>query len=238
MTAAELVVSSLVTIDSLYRHRWDAAKLGQLSQSSMLKHLRSEGFSGSVYTFPTGHVLSMHAPPCQPLAVSAGCSSAHALSIAGCEFGDHTHACDKRDAILSGKFLFRMGGEEVRDALVSLHTSCMGSWWRHVGADRVASWRYAGCTCWQDALCKSPRRPMFIRRWQRHLNPPDGLRGRRRGQALCSHRDLDFSCSGLQQLAMLCCAYILRSNKLETRVVVAVLHCELLAVVYKCVLTL
>ena len=31
----------------------------------------------------------------------------------GTVFGDHVHACQKKDAILSGKFLFRMGKEEV-----------------------------------------------------------------------------------------------------------------------------
>lgn len=53
----------------------------------MCKHLQSQGFSTTTYTFPTG-----------------------------CVFGDHSHSCDKRDAILSGKFLFRMRGEEVRPA--------------------------------------------------------------------------------------------------------------------------
>ena len=56
--------------------RWDTETMGKLSNSSMLKQLQSQGFSGSVYTFPTG-----------------------------CEFGDHTHGCDKRDAILSGMSL-------------------------------------------------------------------------------------------------------------------------------------
>ena len=45
---------------------------------------------------------------------------------AGCEFGDHTHSCDKRDAILSGKFFFRMGGEEVRSWTQSCTTSQHG----------------------------------------------------------------------------------------------------------------
>ena len=39
---------------ALSLHKWDAASQGPLSTSSMLQHLREQGFSGSVYTFPTG----------------------------------------------------------------------------------------------------------------------------------------------------------------------------------------
>lgn len=50
----------------------------------MLRKLQKEGYDTTVYTFGPGTV-----------------------------FGDHSHSVDKKDAILGGKFLFRMGGEEV-----------------------------------------------------------------------------------------------------------------------------
>lgn len=50
----------------------------------MLKKLQSEGYDTTVYTFGPGTT-----------------------------FGDHSHSVDKKDAILGGQFLFRMGGEEV-----------------------------------------------------------------------------------------------------------------------------
>ncbi len=50
----------------------------------MLEKLRGEGYDTTVYTFGPGTV-----------------------------FGDHSHPCSKKDAILGGRFLFRMGGEEV-----------------------------------------------------------------------------------------------------------------------------
>ncbi|KAK9812419.1 hypothetical protein WJX73_009284 [Symbiochloris irregularis] len=64
--------------------RWDTAKKGKFESSKLLQQLRDEGYSCSTYTFP-----------------------------AGCSFGDHSHAQDKKDAILAGEFLFRMDGEEV-----------------------------------------------------------------------------------------------------------------------------
>ena len=51
----------------------------------MLNKLQSEGYDTTVYTFG-----------------------------AGTKFGDHSHSVDKKDAILGGRVLFRMGGEEVR----------------------------------------------------------------------------------------------------------------------------
>ena len=64
--------------------RWDEAKLGPFSRQKMLEKLQCEGYQTTVYTFGTGTV-----------------------------FGDHSHSVSKKDAILGGRFLFRMGGEEV-----------------------------------------------------------------------------------------------------------------------------
>ena len=50
----------------------------------MLEKLDREGYQTTVYTFGPGTV-----------------------------FGDHSHSVSKKDAILGGRFLFRMGGEEV-----------------------------------------------------------------------------------------------------------------------------
>jgi quercetin dioxygenase-like cupin family protein len=51
----------------------------------MLKKLHDEGYETIMYTFPPGTT-----------------------------FGDHSHSVSKKDSILSGRFLFRMHGEEVR----------------------------------------------------------------------------------------------------------------------------
>ncbi|KAK9840868.1 hypothetical protein WJX84_009081 [Apatococcus fuscideae] len=64
--------------------KWDAAKDGKLSRSSMTQRLAKEGFRATSYTFGPGSV-----------------------------FPDHSHGCDKKDAIISGRFMFRAEGEEV-----------------------------------------------------------------------------------------------------------------------------
>ncbi|CAK0783575.1 hypothetical protein CVIRNUC_006774 [Coccomyxa viridis] len=69
---------------SLNIERWDEAKLGPFSRQKMLEKLQCEGYQTTVYTFGPGTV-----------------------------FGDHSHSVSKKDAILGGRFLFRMGGEEV-----------------------------------------------------------------------------------------------------------------------------
>ena len=69
----------------LRARRWDSMNLGKLSRQAMLSKLQKEGYDTTVYTFGPGTV-----------------------------FGDHSHSVNKKDAILSGRFLFRMGGEEVR----------------------------------------------------------------------------------------------------------------------------
>ncbi len=56
----------------------------------MLDKLQREGYNTTVYTFGPGT-----------------------------SFGDHSHPVDKKDAILGGRFLFRMGGDEVRLGLMS-----------------------------------------------------------------------------------------------------------------------
>jgi len=56
----------------------------------MLEKLNGEGYDTTVYTFGPGTV-----------------------------FGDHSHSVSKKDAILGGRFLFRMAGEEVWHLLSS-----------------------------------------------------------------------------------------------------------------------
>ena len=56
----------------------------------MLEKLNGEGYDTTVYTFGPGTV-----------------------------FGDHSHSVSKKDAILGGRFLFRMAGEEVWQSLSS-----------------------------------------------------------------------------------------------------------------------
>ena len=56
----------------------------------MLEKLNGEGYDTTVYTFGPGTV-----------------------------FGDHSHSVCKKDAILGGRFLFRMAGEEVWQSLSS-----------------------------------------------------------------------------------------------------------------------
>ncbi|CAL8464281.1 g3816 [Coccomyxa elongata] len=69
---------------SLTVEKWDSGAYGELSKPAMLRKLQDEGYDTTVYTFGPGTV-----------------------------FGEHSHSMDKKDAILGGKFLFRMGGDEV-----------------------------------------------------------------------------------------------------------------------------
>ncbi|KAL3136325.1 hypothetical protein ABBQ38_005589 [Trebouxia sp. C0009 RCD-2024] len=62
---------------ALQVQRWNAEKDGQLSTKTMLKRLKDEGYSGSIYQFPPGT-----------------------------HFGYHTHSCDKKDSIITGRFRF------------------------------------------------------------------------------------------------------------------------------------
>ncbi|KAL0019865.1 hypothetical protein WJX79_003447 [Trebouxia sp. C0005] len=62
---------------ALQVERWDSQKHGKLSSKTMLKRLRDEGYSGSTYQLPPG----THFPP-------------------------HTHDCDKKDSIITGRFKF------------------------------------------------------------------------------------------------------------------------------------
>lgn len=65
-------------------YRWDERAKGPATRDKILGQLRKEGYNYTTYTFGPGTV-----------------------------FGDHSHGCDKKDSIISGKFFFRMGGEEV-----------------------------------------------------------------------------------------------------------------------------
>ena len=64
----------------------------------MLEKLKSEGYDTTVYTFGPGTV-----------------------------FGSHSHSVSKKDAILEGRFLFRMDGQEVWHQLerTGLTKSCL-----------------------------------------------------------------------------------------------------------------
>ncbi|PAA46925.1 hypothetical protein BOX15_Mlig020256g1, partial [Macrostomum lignano] len=76
--------SVMTSSRSLNVFKWDASSDGPLSSEAMQRKLRSLGYSSCRYTFGPGTV-----------------------------FPDHTHPVDKMDAIVSGRFLFRMFGEEV-----------------------------------------------------------------------------------------------------------------------------
>ncbi len=60
----------------------------------MLEKLQNEGYDTTVYTFGPGTV-----------------------------FGNHSHSVSKKDAILEGRFLFRMDGEEVWHQLFTRSSS-------------------------------------------------------------------------------------------------------------------
>ncbi|KAL0020285.1 hypothetical protein WJX77_001226 [Trebouxia sp. C0004] len=62
---------------ALQVERWEVQKHGSLSTKTMLKRLRDEGYSGSTYQFPPGT-----------------------------QFPSHTHGCDKKDSIITGRFRF------------------------------------------------------------------------------------------------------------------------------------
>lgn len=66
-----------LTSMALQVERWDTKKYGTLSKKTMLDRLRSEGYTGSTYQFPPGT-----------------------------QFGYHTHSCDKKDSIITGRFKF------------------------------------------------------------------------------------------------------------------------------------
>ena len=64
--------------------RWDAQRDGTLSERALRRKLEKLGYTVSCYTYPPGTYF----PP-------------------------HTHAEDKMDAVISGRFRIRMGGDEV-----------------------------------------------------------------------------------------------------------------------------
>eukprot|EP01023_Acetabularia_acetabulum_P031166 TRINITY_DN29340_c0_g1_i1.p4 TRINITY_DN29340_c0_g1~~TRINITY_DN29340_c0_g1_i1.p4 ORF type:complete len:142 (-),score=8.39 TRINITY_DN29340_c0_g1_i1:375-800(-) len=69
---------------ALQIEKWDECKNGKLNRDNVSAKLRQDGYNVTFYSFYPGTV-----------------------------FPDHTHGVDKKDFILSGKFLFRMNGEEV-----------------------------------------------------------------------------------------------------------------------------
>lgn len=64
--------------------RWDEEQDGPLSESSMRRKLESRGYRVSRYVYPPGT-----------------------------SFPDHTHAVDKIDGVLAGRFRMRMGDADV-----------------------------------------------------------------------------------------------------------------------------
>eukprot|EP00884_Botryococcus_braunii_P005399 jgi/Botrbrau1/14860/Bobra.0326s0008.2 len=66
------------------RLRWSQASREPLNQANMVKFLKKQGFSTNTYTFSPGTY-----------------------------FAHHSHGVNKKDSIVSGRFLFGMHGEEV-----------------------------------------------------------------------------------------------------------------------------
>eukprot|EP00884_Botryococcus_braunii_P005395 jgi/Botrbrau1/14857/Bobra.0326s0008.3 len=64
--------------------RWSQASREPLNQANMVKFLKKQGFSTNTYTFSPGTY-----------------------------FAHHSHGVNKKDSIVSGRFLFGMHGEEV-----------------------------------------------------------------------------------------------------------------------------
>lgn len=63
---------------------WDTSRDGALSEQAMRERLQKLGYRVNKYVYPPGTV-----------------------------FGDHDHAVDKIDGVLSGRFLMRMQGRSV-----------------------------------------------------------------------------------------------------------------------------
>lgn len=76
--------ASAVTIVGMKIEHWDAEREGVLSEAALRRKLQNLGYRVSRYVYPPGTV-----------------------------FPSHTHAQEKMDAVLSGRFRIRMGGEEA-----------------------------------------------------------------------------------------------------------------------------
>ena len=63
---------------------WDDKRWGPLSEANIRRALESQGYTVHCYTYSPGTC-----------------------------FPDHRHELDKKDSVLSGRFLMRMGGQEV-----------------------------------------------------------------------------------------------------------------------------
>ena len=64
--------------------RWDTARLGALGETAMRAWFEREGYQTARYVYPPGTA-----------------------------FPDHTHAVDKIDAVLSGRFRITLAGDAV-----------------------------------------------------------------------------------------------------------------------------
>ena len=64
--------------------RWDEARQGPLSEARLAAWLESQGYAVTRYVYPPGTV-----------------------------FPEHTHAVDKIDAVVSGRFALTLGGRRV-----------------------------------------------------------------------------------------------------------------------------
>lgn len=83
-TAAKTGAPSRPYIERMQVERWNTERDGSLSEAALRRKLEQLGYSVCRYTYPPGTFF----PP-------------------------HTHAQDKMDAVLSGRFRIRMGGDEV-----------------------------------------------------------------------------------------------------------------------------
>lgn len=83
-TAAETGAPPGSYIERMQVERWNTERDGALSEPALRRKLEQLGYSVCRYIYPPGTFF----PP-------------------------HTHAQDKMDAVVSGRFRIRMGGEEV-----------------------------------------------------------------------------------------------------------------------------
>ena len=83
-SAAGTTPGSAVTIGAMKIEHWDAERDGVLSEAALRRKLQKLGYNVSRYVYPPGTVF----PP-------------------------HAHAQEKMDAVVSGRFRIRLGGQEV-----------------------------------------------------------------------------------------------------------------------------
>jgi len=83
-SGSESIDLKQVVIMALCVEPWDETCDGELTESSLREKLQARGYRVTRYVYPPGTC-----------------------------FPDHSHEIDKMDAVLSGKFRMRMGGESV-----------------------------------------------------------------------------------------------------------------------------